>query len=149
MSDRFYMQMLVATGNCPGAKLTQIRRTKKVAWTDEKKAQVIKMYQDANPTPETSIEIVQEIAEEVNETPNGVRMVLTKAEVYIKKGAASGTAKKASSGATGTKVSKEAAHTSLKEAIKDAGQEVNDELIEKLTGKAAIYFADILKAVNK
>lgn len=147
MSDRFYMQMLKATGSCPGSKNTQIRRNK-VAWSDEKKAKVIEMYQKANPTPETSVEIVQEIAEEVTETPNGVRMVLTKAGVYIKKGT-TGATTKPTGGNGGTKVSKEAAHGALKEALTDAGAEVNEELIEKLTGKAAIYFAEIIKKISE
>lgn len=146
MSDRFYTQQLKAIGTCPGAKHTQLRR-KKVAWSDEKKQQVIAMYQKAEPTPETSVEIVQEIAEEVNETANGVRMVLTKAGVYIKKGV-TGAAAKPSGGGNGTKISKEAAHNSLKEALTDAGQEVNEELIEKLTGKAAMYFAEIVKNIS-
>ena len=145
MSDRFYTQMLNATGSCPGAKHTQLRR-KKVAWDDDKKSKVIKMYEKANPTPETSVEIVQEIAEEVNETANGVRMVLTKAGVYIKKGVAGSTSKPSTGG---TKVSKDAAHTSLKEALSDAGQDVNEELIEKLTGKAALYFAEIIKKISE
>ena len=145
MSDRFYTQMLNTIGVCPGMKNPKPRRNK-VAWTDEKKLKVIELYKKANPTPETSIEIVQEVAEEVNETPNGVRMVLTKAGVYIKKGVAGASKPSASTG--GTKVSKEASHATLREAINDAGQEVNDELIEKLTGKAAIYFAEIIKKIS-
>ena len=62
-----------------------------MAWTDEKKAEVIEAYEAANPTPENSMEIVAEIAEEHGESPNGVRMVLTKAGVYIKKATLSST----------------------------------------------------------
>ena len=61
------------------------RGKRRMAWTDEKKAQAIEAYQDAEPTPETSMEIVKEIAEDLGESPNGVRMILTKAGVYVKK----------------------------------------------------------------
>ena len=33
-----------------------------MAWDDDKKAQVVSMYEGASPTPETSMEIVKEIA---------------------------------------------------------------------------------------
>ncbi len=90
MGDRFYRQQLAATGNCPGAKITQLRRKRKMAWDDDKKAQAVSMYEAADPTPETSMEIVKDIADELEESPNGVRMILTKAGVYVKKAPASG-----------------------------------------------------------
>ena len=55
-----------------------------MAWDDEKKAAVIEAYEAAEPTPENSMEVVAELAEEFEESPNGVRMILTKAGVYIK-----------------------------------------------------------------
>ena len=119
-----------------------------MAWTDEKKAEVIEAYEAANPTPENSMEIVAEIAEEHNESPNGVRMVLTKAGVYVKKAPASGGAKAGSTGGSGGRVSKAAAIESLPAAISDAGQEVDEEILSKLTGKAAMYFAGVISAVN-
>ena len=147
MGDRFYQAQLQATGNCPGASLSQTKRKRKMAWTDEKKAEVIEAYESQSPTPENSMEIVKEIAEEFDESPNGVRMVLTKAGVYVKKAPASGSAK--SSGSTGgTRVSKAAAIESLTAAISDAGQEVDEEILSKLTGKAAMYFTTVITAVN-
>ena len=118
-----------------------------MAWDDDKKAAVIAAYEEAGPTPENSMEIVAEIAEEYEESPNGVRMVLTKAGVYVKKAPA---AKSASSGGStgGGRVSKAAAIESLTAAITDAGQEVDEEIVSKLTGKAANYFAGIIAAVN-
>lgn len=121
-----------------------------MAWDDTKKAEVIKAYEAANPTPENSVEIVKQIAEDFEESPNGVRMVLTKAGVYIKKspGAASsgGGAAKATGG---TRVSKAGAQEALVAAITDAGQEVDEEIVSKLTGKAAQYFAALIVAVNE
>ena len=43
------------------------------------------MYTSAEPTPETSMEIVADIAEQMGESVNGVRMILTKAGVYVRK----------------------------------------------------------------
>ena len=118
-----------------------------MAWTDEKKAEVIEAYESQSPTPENSMEIVKEIAEEFEESPNGVRMVLTKAGVYVKKAPASGGTSKAS-GAASTRVSKAAAIEALHAAINDAGQDVDEEILNKLTGKAAQYFTTVITAAN-
>lgn len=147
MGERFYQQQLAATGNCPGATQSQRRRKRRMAWTDEKKAEVIAAYEAADPTPESSMEIVKEIAEEFEESPNGVRMILTKAGVYVKKTPASGGEKKATTG--GTRVSKAAAVEALAAAISDAGQEADEEILSKLTGKAAQYFTTVITAINK
>ena len=118
-----------------------------MAWDDEKKEAVVEAYKEAAPTPETSIEIVKEIAEEYEESPNGVRMILTKAGVYVKKtpAAASGGAKAASTG--GTRISKAAAQEALTAALNDAGVAIDEDIVSKLTGKAAQYFADAMNKV--
>ena len=147
MGDRFYTQQLQTLGDCPGNK-TPKKRTRKVAWTDESKAQAVELYEQGNPTPETSMEIVKEIAEELDESPNGVRMILTKAGVYVKKTpAAKSSASTGSAG--GTRVSKAAAQEALIAAITDAGKSVDEEIISKLTGKAAQYFTTIISAIEK
>jgi len=142
LGDRFYTQQLKALGDCPGNKNPN-RRSRKVAWDDDKKAEAVHLYEAAEPTPETSMEIVKDIAEELDESPNGVRMILTKAGVYVKKTPA---AKAASTGAStgGTRVSKAAAQEALTAAITDAGKAVDEEIISKLTGKAAQYFTTLL-----
>ncbi len=113
-----------------------------MAWTDEKKAEAIEAYQDAEPTPETSMEIVKEIADDLGESPNGVRMILTKAGVYVKKTPATANGGGTSSG--GTRVSKQAAQEALIAAINDKGLSVDEDIISKLTGKAAQYFTGLL-----
>jgi len=114
-----------------------------MAWDDDKKAQAVAMYEEQDPTPETSMEIVKSIAEELEESPNGVRMILTKAGVYVKKSPATGGTK--TSGSTGGgRVSKQAAQDALVAALTDAGQEVDEDVISKLTGKAAQYFAGVI-----
>jgi hypothetical protein len=117
-----------------------------MAWDDEKKGQAVSMYEGADPAPETSMEIVHEIAEELEESPNGVRMILTKAGVYIKKSPAK---KSGSSGEGSKRVSKQECHDALSSAIIDAGQEADEDIITKLSGKAAKYLADVINKVNK
>lgn len=146
MGDRFYTQQLQSLGDCPGNKNPK-KRNRKVAWTDESKAQAVSMYEAGEPTPETSMEIVKYIADELDESPNGVRMILTKAGVYVKKTPA---AKAASTGSTGgTRVSKVAAQEALTAAITDAGKAVDEEIISKLTGKAAQYFTTLLSDTSE
>jgi len=146
MSERFYLSQLKALGTCPGYKQPN-KRKRKMAWDDDKKAQAVSMYEEAQPTPETSMEIVKDIAEELDESPNGVRMILTKAGVYVKKTPAA----KSSGGSTGgsTRVSKAAAAEALIAALGDAGQEIDEEIIGKLTGKASQYFTKVITAINE
>jgi transposase-like protein len=146
MGDRFYLQQRAVTGDCPGNK-SPTKRKRKMAWTDESKAEAIAMYEEAEPTPETSMEIVKQIADDLGESPNGVRMILTKAGVYVKKAPAAGGSSTKSSGG-GTRVSKAAAVEALAAALSDAGQEVDDDIVSKLTGKAAQYFTNIIQALN-
>ena len=141
MSDRFYQQQLKRLGVCPGS--TNKKRKRRMAWDDDKKAQAVAMYEEQDPTPETSMEIVKAIAEELEESPNGVRMILTKAGVYVKKTPASGGSTSAK-GTSGGRVSKAAAQEALIAALSDAGQEVDEDVISKLTGKAAQYFAGVI-----
>ena len=148
MGDRFYTQQLKALGDCPGNKNPN-KRTRKVAWDDDKKSKAVSMYEEAEPTPETSMEIVKDIAEELDESPNGVRMILTKAGVYVKKTPAAAKSSGGSTGGGGTRVSKAAAAEALIAALGDAGQEVDEEIVAKLTGKASQYFTKVIQAINE
>ena len=132
MSDRFYFQQ-------------QQKRRRIMAWTDESKTEAVNLYTDADATPETSMEIVKGIADQLGESPNGVRMILTKAGVYVKKAPATSSAK---SNGGGGRVSKADAQQTLKDALSDAGQDSDGDIIDKLTGKAAIYFAGVINAIN-
>ena len=116
-----------------------------MAWTDEKKQEAVDMYTAEEPTPENSMEIVKDIADQLEESPNGVRMILTKAGVYVRKTPApSG----GSSGGGGGRVSVADAQAAVTSALSDAGQEVDAAIISKLTGKAANYFATIINNLN-
>jgi len=113
-----------------------------MAWDDDKKALVIDMYEAESPTPETSMEIVKDIADEVGESPNGVRMILSRAEVYVKKEVSSNVTG-AKNGGT-TRVSKQDSQDALVAAIIARGHLVDQDIISKLTGKAAQYFTGLL-----
>ena len=155
MSDRYYTQMLETTGWCPGYRNTfslaeykqnyTLKRKRNMAWTDESKEQAVEMYTAEEPTPENSMEIVKMIAEELGESPNGVRMILTKAGVYVKKTPAT---KSSSGGTGGGRVNVAAAQEQLTNAISDAGKEPDSAIISKLTGKAAVYFATLINELN-
>lgn len=116
-------------------------------WTNELKQDVISKYQGAEPTAETSTEIIKDIAEEIEMSPNGVRMVLVQAGVYVKKEAGAATTKTATktTGDAPKRVSKEAAIAELREAIEGQGKPVDDEILSKLTGKAAVYLLSLIK----
>jgi|TARA_B110000259_G_scaffold60900_1_gene71900 predicted transcriptional regulator len=143
------MQQLEATGFTPGLKNTKPKRKRAMAWDDDKKAQAVTMYEAAEPTPETSMEIVKDIAEELDESPNGVRMILTKAGVYVKKTPAAKSSSSTTGGGGTARVSKAAAAEALTAALSDAGQSVDEEIIAKLTGKASQYFTSIIIAINE
>ena len=117
-----------------------------MAWDDDKKAAVIAAYEEQTPTPENSMEIVKEIADEFDESPNGVRMILSKAGVYVKKTPAASGSGTSSGG--GSRVSKAAAQETLVAALTDIGAEIDNDIVEKLTGKAAQYFAGVIGAIN-
>ena len=145
MGDRFYQQMRDATGWCPGMpEHLKNKRRRRMAWTDEAKAQAVEMYTAEEPTPENSMEIVKMIAEELGESPNGVRMILTKAGVYVKKTPAV----KSSGGTGGGRVNVAAAQDELSKAISDMGEEADMAIISKLTGKAAMYFVGLINKLN-
>lgn len=115
-------------------------------WTDELKAQAVAAYKAGGPTPENSTELIKEIAEEMEQSPNGVRMILIQAGVYVKKESATSSSK-TSSGEGTKRVSKEDAIGALKAAISDAGADLDDEILDKLTGKAAVYLTSVITKI--
>lgn len=118
-----------------------------ISWTDELKAQVIADYKAAQPTADNSTEIVKDIAESLDgASPNGVRAVLVQAGVYVKKDAPSATKTSTATkdGAKAPRVSKESQIAELKAAIEARNVEVDADILDKLTGKAAAYFVKVL-----
>ena len=119
-----------------------------MAWTEESRAKAVELYLAGEPTAENSIELCKSIAEELEESVNGVRQVLTQEKVYIKKEPVTAATKAVGKdGEPATKrVSKEDQIAELRKAILDKGAEVEDEILTKLTGKAAAYFVKVLAA---
>lgn len=128
-----------------------------MAWTDEKKQEVIQEYvaimENEYKTDEeraaSTVEVTKELADKYGETVNGVRFCLSKAGVYIKATSAK-KAKAASDSASGAKrVNKAEAHAELARVISAIDPElVDNEQISKLTGKAAQYFSGIIVTVT-
>ena len=130
-------------------------------WTDElfekmSSEYVARMEQfPEDERPGVSMEIVSEIAQENGVTPNGFRMKLTKAGLYIKKAAGSTSKSSASTGekaSGGSRTSKAKAHAELRAAFSDAGVApdfLDDAIIDKLTGKVAAHLAEAIRAINK
>jgi len=114
-------------------------------WTEELKKTVIAAYEAADPTSENSTEIVKELADEYEQSANGVRQVLVQAGVYKKKevGAKTGTAKTGAASDKAPRVSKESQIADLKALIEAKGQEVDSEILDKFTGKAATYLVKV------
>jgi len=115
-------------------------------WDEDKKQTAVEMYTAKEPTPENSMEIVKVISSELGESPNGVRNILVRAGVYVKKTPAT---RSSSSKTNGGRVSVADAQETLASAIRDAGEEPDNAIISKLTGKAANYFAAMLNKVNE
>lgn len=116
-------------------------------WTDELKDKVVKDYLAKEPTPENSMEIVQEIAAATEgRTANSIRMILTQAKVYIKK---TPSTSKTSTESTSKRISKADAVAALTAAITDAGADPDPDILDKMTGKAAQYFTSVIKHVSK
>jgi len=118
-----------------------------MAWTDEKRQQAIELYTAENPTEETSTEILKQVAEELDETPNGVRMVLSKANVYVKSTGAKPAAKTAGTADSDKpkRVSKADSIAELTQVIESTGMSADSDILDKLTGKQAVYFTTILR----
>jgi hypothetical protein len=122
-----------------------------MAWTDEKRKKAVALYLEQNPTADTSIEIIESLVEELGETANGIRMVLIKEEVYVKKApatAASASTEGKVAGEGGKRVSKESSIAALTDKLNELNAPVDEAIIDKLTGKAAIYFLSVLNSIK-
>jgi len=116
-------------------------------WTDELKKEVVEAYEAENPTPENTMEIVKRLADRFEKTTNGVRLVLTRENVYVKKEVKSASASVAS-GDKPKRVNKAEAIAALKKVIEDSGQEVDDDICDRLTGKAAVYLTEVINNIT-
>ena len=110
-------------------------------WTPEIKEKLIADYLAEKPTPLTTRDIVVELADAIDKTPNGVCRILSAAGVYVAKGAVTDTeAKPARRG-------KADIIAELTEMLEAQGIEVDEDITSKLTGKAGQYFINVFKQV--
>jgi hypothetical protein len=120
---------------------------------DDTKQEIVDAYLKAEPTPDNSMSIVNDLAEEYNRSPNSIRMLLSNAGVYVKKTAVSAktstSSKSSSSDEKATRKSKQTSIDELSDAIRNAGLEVDEAIVSKLTGKAADYFNSIIRSIGK
>ena len=120
-------------------------------WTPELKAEAISQYVERineflpEDQPSHTLEVIAELAASFGFTKNSMRGVVQQSEHYVK------AAKKApavSDKPATKRPNKAQALAELKAAIADGGAEVNDELIEKLTGIEAVYFAQVIRHIQ-
>jgi hypothetical protein len=114
-------------------------------WDDENKAEVVADYVAAEPTPETSTEIVQGLAEDLGATVNGVRIILQRAEVYIKKAT---TKPKAETEGKAPRVSKAVSIEALTTLLEANSIDVDEDIVGKMTGKAAVYWTAVISSLT-
>lgn len=119
-----------------------------MAWDEVKKAKAVEMYLEAEPTPTTSVQIVKDIADELGETANGVRMIISKAGKYIKSEVVSTAAAGKTDKPATPKVGKQDKIDALSRAIAAAGMTPDTDILDKLTGKAADYFLSVLTSLE-
>jgi hypothetical protein len=114
-----------------------------MAWTDPQREEAVAAYLAAEPTAENSMDIVKVIADDMDQSPNGVRAILSKDGCYIAKGKSPSKA----GGTTTPRVSKADSQEALTSAIEAAGQVPDDTIITKLTGKASIHLTEIINSI--
>ncbi len=114
-------------------------------WDDEEFKEAVKAaYLSNEPTAKTSPEILKELGIEFEVSPNSIRTFLTKEGVYVSAKREPAEVDKDAK-ATGTKrIPKEVSLKKLKELIISKDKEVDDTIVDKMTGKAAEYFINIL-----
>lgn len=114
-------------------------------WDEEGfKESVRSAYLDSDPSPKTNAEILKQLGEDFDVSPNSIRVFLTRENVYVAEKPSEASSDKETKPTGGKRISKEAAISALKAKIAASGKTIDNEIIDKLTGKAALYFAELL-----
>lgn len=126
----------------------------KVALADRYVEVISKYPEDERPSMTT--EVVKQVAEEFGIPANSARLHISRDPrgVYIKKDSAKKPAGDGEKKSGGTRTSKAAAQAELKSALMDAGASEDkvaegEEIIEKMTGKAALFLAELIRSITK
>lgn len=100
-------------------------------------------YLSENPTSDTNSEILKKLGEDFQMSANSIRVFLAKENILVKKAQVETGGTK--SPTTGTKrVSKEKVLGQLKELISSKGKPIDNDILDKLTGKAAQYLIEVI-----
>lgn len=100
---------------------------------------------------EHSTEIVKRIADELDKAVNGTRIILHNSGKFIPQKSKAAKASGGASKSGGVKLSKADQIQALKDVILTAtpeGTELDDAILDKLTGKAAAYFTELFLATQ-
>lgn len=108
---------------------------------DYDKQEAIELYQSMEPTPETTSECIKEVSEQLGASPNSIRMVLNKAGVYVKQVKVTSSKE----GSSTKRTSKAAAQEELISLITEKELPLDEEIIGRMTGKAMLYVASLIK----
>jgi hypothetical protein len=128
------------------------------AWTQKQKETALARYLEIceseyetdEQRAENATEIVKQIAEELDKTVNGTRIILHKSDKYIPQKSKAAPAKTGAK-TGGSKMSKADQIQALKDVIiasTPEGTELDDTVLDKLTGKAAAYFTELFLATK-
>lgn len=115
-------------------------------WTEELRQEVVETYVSKNPTPDNTVQLMEDIQKDIGKSINSIRTILSKAGVYVCKTPAA----KATSGDAAEKkprVSKEDKINKLTELLEANGVEADESILNKLTGKAADYFVTVVETL--
>jgi len=125
--------------------------TQPAVWTPELKAECIAQYAERiaeflpEDQPSHTLAVVAELAIEYGFSNNSMRGVIQQSDSYVK---AAKKEKATSDKPASKRPNKAQSMADLKAAIADAGAEVNEELVEKLTGIEAVYFTSVIRAAQ-
>lgn len=131
------------------------------AWSKDQKELAVSLYKEICENEyetdelraENATAIVEQVAEQIEgKTVNGTRLILNKAGVYIAQKPKTAPAKAGGAAKSGAaKLSKADQIQALKDTIRDSvteGVELDDTILDKLTGKAAAHFTDLFLATQ-
>ena len=117
---------------------------------DEKlKLEIKEAYLEGEPTPDNTVELVASLADQFERSVNSIRMILMGmknedgSSVYVKKEPPKASEKKG-----GTRVNKADALDALTKALESNDLEADEDIIKRMTGKAAIYFTEVIESLK-
>ncbi len=144
MGERYYRAMLKETGKTIFMGKVVLKNNKTPKYTEEFKEEIKKKYLESDPTANNTVELCKSLADEHGVSANVIRQLLVGAEVYISQGQVTSSKK-----TTSTKLDKSKMQDSIQSVIEALGEKVDQDIISKLTGKAANYLSSVMSKLDK